>query len=255
MEILTVEREKAEGNRRDGGGVARRRGGLLGKGLAGMRRGASELLKSALSPLYQRTALKPNHSGTQRAARPELHKCETEREKLFEVTSCFNAEEKPRPQMSSSDGEVSENETNTQRRRLIESEFKGGFGAGVLSYSAGPPSCGGRSSERSRGLGGRRRQEAEPEPEPSPSPRSNYCYIRSNIRKDGFNSRQRCGRKTCHKYSMSSQLMFSASNSPEKFSSAENSSLARSSFSSETHSSSSSSRPSSRGPEGTRTRA
>lgn len=52
------------------------------------------------------------------------------------------------------------------------------------------------------------------------------------------------------KYSMSWQLMFSGSNSAEKFSCAENSSLARSSFSSETHSSSSSSRPSSRGPEG-----
>lgn len=47
-----------------GGDEARRRAGCR---VGGHARGASELLKSALSLLYQRTALSPNRSHTQSA--------------------------------------------------------------------------------------------------------------------------------------------------------------------------------------------
>lgn len=65
MEILKAECEEANQNRRDGEGRGARR--PAGHGVGGHARGASELLKSALSPLYQRTALEPNHNRTQRA--------------------------------------------------------------------------------------------------------------------------------------------------------------------------------------------
>lgn len=58
---------RGEGGGEGEGGEGRRR---AGRKVGGHARGASELLKSALSLLYQRTALSPNRRRTPSAVHP-----------------------------------------------------------------------------------------------------------------------------------------------------------------------------------------